>query len=48
MTTVEFCPKAPENMSNTHCDHWWDGNDCHWCGAKGMTNEEKQEQGMEL
>jgi hypothetical protein len=41
---TEVCPETKDG--NGHCEHWWDGEMCCWCGALAMTKEQKREQGM--
>lgn len=38
-----FCSAREDGA---HCEHWWDGEECHSCGAPAMTYEQKLEQGM--
>jgi hypothetical protein len=37
------CEKSPDGI---HCEHWYDGEACHYCGAPEMTDEQKRAQGM--
>ena len=32
------CPNSKDGHG--HCPHWWDGEDCCWCVAKGRTTED--------
>jgi hypothetical protein len=27
----ENCPKCPDGLG--HCQHWWEGEECCYCGA---------------
>ena len=31
------CPKSKDG--NGHCECWWDGGRCCWCGAEEMNEE---------
>lgn len=37
------CQESPDGQ---HCEHWWDGEPCHFCGAPEMPMEQKVKQGM--
>ena len=43
----ELCSN-PQDDSKTHCMNWWDGDECHWCGKEGLTDDDKRELGMEV
>jgi hypothetical protein len=38
-----YCIKRDDE---THCLHWWEGEKCCNCDAPGMSEEEKEKQGM--
>jgi hypothetical protein len=40
----ELCPKSKDG--GVHCECYFDGDACGWCGAPGMTEAEKEAQGM--
>jgi hypothetical protein len=42
---AELCPKSKDG--DIHCEDWFDGGPCCWCGSPAMTDEEKSDQGME-
>jgi hypothetical protein len=37
---------CPVSLDKIHCQHWYDGEICHFCGAPAMTEAEKRDQGM--
>lgn len=43
MLDEEYCPRREDE---THCECWWDGDACCSCGASGLTDVEKRENGM--
>lgn len=46
----EWCPGASYGVhgEKIHCRCWYDGDRCCRCGAAAMTDEEKQDQGMDV
>ncbi len=39
------CPSPKSD--GWHCEHWYDGDGCHWCGDRALTDEELIAQGSE-
>jgi hypothetical protein len=35
------CPSPKSD--GWHCEHWYDGEECHWCGDKALTDAELEE-----
>jgi hypothetical protein len=43
-TDDAFCPNSKDGAG--HCEEWNDGDACCRCGAPAMTDQEKEDQGM--
>lgn len=43
----EACPDPKADMG-LHCDHWFDGEGCCYCGAAEMPNPLRILKGMEM
>lgn len=39
-----YCLEAPDDEL-IHCEHWWDGEQCCFCGDPAMTDEEIERKG---
>jgi hypothetical protein len=39
------CPSPKSD--GWHCEHWYDGDGCHWCGDRALTDAELVAQGSE-
>lgn len=39
------CPSPKSD--GWHCTHWYDGDGCHYCGDRALTDEELIAQGSE-
>ena len=39
-----FCPCSTDNY---HCEHWWDGDNCCFCGDFELNKKERIELGCE-
>lgn len=35
-----------DSPDKQHCNCWWDGDACHYCGAPEMSMDQMVEQGM--
>lgn len=41
-----FCPKTKDEHVGGHCNCWWDGGPCCWCGNPALPEAERVAQGM--